>query len=212
MKVGVRPNGLAYAPGHRLLLAANVGNPSRPGSHTVTLVDVEQGAVLASIPVRGRTRWTVFDAAQGIFFVNIMDPALIVVIDPARPEAVARKISIPDRGPHGLDLDADRQRLYCACDGGKLLSVDTRSGVIHGTLELSGAPDVIFLDRELQHLFVAIGDPGVIDVIDVARWRRIETVSTEGGAHTLALDESAHRIYAFLPETHRASVYDDVGD
>src|ERR1700682_4038627 len=38
--VGVRPNGLAYAPLHKLLLAANVGDPAIPQSFTVSLVDV----------------------------------------------------------------------------------------------------------------------------------------------------------------------------
>jgi len=37
---------------------------------------------------------------------------------------------------------------------------------------LSGAPDVIFLDPRTKHLYVAIGDSGVIDVIDVATVRR----------------------------------------
>jgi hypothetical protein len=34
-------------------------------------------------------------------------------------------------------------------------------------------------------------------------------VSTERGAHTIALDEAANRVYAFLPETHRAAVLRD---
>lgn len=206
--VGVRPNGLACDPARRILLAANVGDPNRPGSHTLTLVDVDRRAVHASVEVPGRTRWTVFDSTRDVFFVNIADPAVIVVVDAARARVV-REVAIPDRGPHGLDLDADRQRLYCACDGGKLVAIDSGSGAIQGTLELSGVPDVIFLDRSLQHLYVAVGDPGVIDVIDTAAWRRLETVPTERGAHTLALDESAHRVYAFLPETHRAAVYED---
>ena len=33
--VGTQPNGLAYDPGRNLLLAANVGDPEQPGSHTV---------------------------------------------------------------------------------------------------------------------------------------------------------------------------------
>ena len=76
-------------------------------------------------------------------------------------------------------------------------------------LELSGAPDVIFLDPTLSHLYVAIGDPGTIDVIDVDAWKRIEVVATERGAHTIAWDETTHRVYALLPETHRASVFVD---
>lgn len=208
--VGVRPNGLAFAPDSGVLLCANVGDPAVAGSHTVTLVDARELSVLASVPVPGRTRWAVFDPAQGVFFVNIADPAWIVVIDPRRPGEIVRHFDVPDRGPHGLDLDPDRGRLYCACDGGQLVSLAAPSGAVLDTLGLSGAPDVIFFDRALAHLYVAIGDPAVIDVVDVERWRMLETIPTERGAHTLAMDDRAHTIYAFLPATHRAAIFEDI--
>jgi len=157
----------------------------------------------------GRTRWAIFDPEQHLFFVNIADPFQIVVIDPDAPAAVARTIEVPARGPHGLELDSSGHRILCACDEGKLVSLDSRSGEILGTLDLSGAPDVVFLNRAHRHLYVAIGDPGVIDVIDITAWKTREVIPTERGAHTLAHDESAHRVYAFLPQTHRASVFQD---
>jgi hypothetical protein len=40
----------------------------------------------------------------------------------------------------------------------------------------------------------------VIDVIDVRAMRRLETVPTEPGAHTTALDGRRHWLYVFLPE------------
>ncbi len=76
-------------------------------------------------------------------------------------------------------------------------------------MRLSGAPDVIFLNPRSGHLYVAIGDPGVIDVIDIATMRRKEAVPTETGAHTLALDRKRNKIYAFLPQSHRAAVFVD---
>ena len=85
VKVGVGPNGLAYGATQRLLLAANVGDPSRRGSFTVSLVDISRAALIANVPVPGRTRWTVFDQESGRFYVNIMDPPQIVVVDTADP-------------------------------------------------------------------------------------------------------------------------------
>ena len=76
-------------------------------------------------------------------------------------------------------------------------------------LPLSGIPDVIFYNAALKHLYVAIGNPGVIDVFDTESMRLIETVSTEKGAHTIAFDAEHNKVYAFLPETHRAAVYRD---
>lgn len=207
--VGVRPNGLAYDAGRGLLLCANVGDPDVPGSPSVTLVDVAARAALATIPMPGRTRWAMFDPGRQEFVVNIADPFQIVALDPAQTGRITRRIAVPARGPHGLDLDRERHRLYCACDDGTLVALATPSGKVVGSLALSGAPDVIFLNPARSRLYVAIGDPGVIDVIDVAAWSRVQVVATERGAHTIALDESTHRVYAFLPGTHRAAVFVD---
>ena len=62
-----------------------------------------------------------------------------------------------------------------------------------------GYPDVVFFNRKLQRLYVAIGDPGVIEVFDTSPLRRHETVATEGGAHTLSFDAGRNIICAFLP-------------
>ncbi len=75
VSVGVRPNGLSYDPSRNLLLAANVGDPAMPGSFTVSIVDVAKQAMIASVPVPGRTRWTIFDPQSNAFYVNIMEPA-----------------------------------------------------------------------------------------------------------------------------------------
>ncbi len=162
--VGVRPNGLAYSPAHHLMLAANVGDPKQPGSFTVTLVETRKHVRLADVPVAGRTRWTVYDAQAGVFYVNIADPAQIVVIDANSPAHVARALPVPAVGPHGLDLDAERQRLFCACDGKQLVCLDARTGATLNTLELGGGPDVIFFNAALRRLYVTIGDPGVIEI------------------------------------------------
>lgn len=76
-------------------------------------------------------------------------------------------------------------------------------------LPLSGPPDVIFLDPVLRHFYVAIGEPGVIDVFDIDRLKRPDVVVTEPEAHTIWLDLDRHRIYAFLPGSHRAAVFTD---
>jgi hypothetical protein len=97
----------------------------------------------------------------------------------------------------------------CACDAGVLFAIDAASGRVLGDVPLSGAPDVIFLHLQSGHLYVAIGDPGVIDVIDIGTMRFEEMVPTEVGAHTLALDRKRSKIYSFLPQSHRAAVFVD---
>ena len=99
--------------------------------------------------------------------------------------------------------------MLCACDAGVLIAVDATSGGVVGKVPLSGTPDVIFLQWQSARLYVAIGDPGVIDVIDIGTMRRLEVVPTEAGAHTLALDRKRSKVYAFLPQSHRAAVFSD---
>lgn len=81
-------------------------------------------------------------------------------------------------------------------NGGKLVSIDARSGNILSLSDISGVPDVVFYNPNLRHLYVAMGDPGVIDLFDT---------------ETLAFDARQNKVYAFLPETHCAAVYLDQG-
>src|SRR6266851_4450592 len=186
--VGVKPNGLAFDPTRGVLIAANVGDPAIAGSFTISVVDVGRKERIAEIPVPGRTRWTVYDPVRDMFYVNIASPAKIVTIDARNPRTVRSELDIAAAGPHGLDIDTASGRLFCACDAGVLFAIDAASGRALGEVDLSGAPDVIFLHPRTGLLYVAIGDPGVIDVIDTSRMRRVQTVNTEAGAHTLALD------------------------
>jgi DNA-binding beta-propeller fold protein YncE len=207
--VGVKPNGLAFDSARGILIAANVGDPSIPDSRTVSVVDLGRRERIAEIKVPGRTRWAIYDAALEMFFVNIASPARIVAIDARDPTRISKEYEVPAEGPHGLDLDPVKDRLLCACDAGVLFAIDTASGRVLADVPLSGAPDVIFLNPQSGHLYVAIGDPGVIDVIDIGSMRTEEVVPTERGAHTLALDRKRSKIYAFLPQSHRAAVFAD---
>ena len=202
--VGRRPNGLSYDPGRRLLLAANVGEPP-----SLSLVSVDERKEIARVPMPGRTRWTIFDPLTARFLVNIADPPRIVFLESARPDVAAGAIEIQARGPHGLDADLERRRLYCACDSGTLVVLDLDRGAVLTELPLSGAPDVVFLDAGLHRLYVAIGDPGVIDVFRTDTDTLIETVRTEKGAHTLAYDPSSHLVYSLFPQSHAAAVLQD---
>jgi DNA-binding beta-propeller fold protein YncE len=142
-----------------------------------------------------------------MFFVNIASPARIVAIDARDPTKISTEYAVPAAGPHGLDLDPAKGRLLCACDAGVLFAIEASSGRVLGDVPLSGAPDVIFLHPQSGHLYVAIGDPGVVDVIDIGTMRCKEVVPTEAGAHTLALDRKRSKVYSFQPQSHRAAIF-----
>ena len=207
--VGVKPNGLAFDPASGVLIAANVGDAAIPNSYSVSVVDIPRRERIAEISVPGRTRWAIYDAEHQTFFVNIASPALIISIDARDPSKISKAYEIPAEGPHGLELDAATGRLLCACDAGVLVAVDAASGRVLGRVSLSGSPDVVFLNSHFGRLYVAIGNPGVVDVIDIGAMRTQEVVPTEAGAHTLAIDRKRSKLYAFLPQTHRAAAFVD---
>jgi DNA-binding beta-propeller fold protein YncE len=201
LDVGVRPNGLAYDHRRQLVLAANVGDPAVPGSYTLSMIDLAKGGQRTEIAISGRTRWAVYAPEEDLFFVNIMQPSEIVVVDPRQPDRVARTISVPHAGAHGLDYDAATRRLFCACDAGVLVTLDARSGKMLDEKPLSGVPDVVFFNRQRRHLYVAVGDPGVIDVFSTASMARLATIETEPGAHTTALSPAGDWLCARLELT-----------
>jgi DNA-binding beta-propeller fold protein YncE len=211
VSVGVHPNGLAFDPRRGHLLSANVGDPSAPNSFTLSVVDTERKAMIGSVAMPGRTRWAVYDPQSDAFYVNIAKPAQIVIVTADDPIHVTSVLESPAPGPHGLDLDAEGGRLFCACDARQLLWLELPKGRILAQSSLSGSPDVIFFNPALHHLYVAVGDPGVIDVFDTDTMQRIEAAPSEMGAHTIAFDTDREELYCFLPQTHRAAVYVDEG-
>ncbi len=205
--VGERPNGLAYDARRRLVLAANVGDPAMPHSYTLSMVDLDARALRSSIEVPGRTRWTVFDADAHVFYVNIMQPSQIVVVDARQPDRLARTLPMPAGGAHGLDFDPATRRLFCACDAGVLVTLDAGTGKVLDQGKLSGVPDVVWFNPKRRQLYVAVGDPGVVDVFDTTTMKSLGSVATEKGAHTTAFPPAGDTVIAFLPQTHRAAIY-----
>ena len=201
--VGDRPNGLAYDPARRRLFVFNIGDP--PGVNcTVSVVAVNEMRVIATIPLPGRPRWAVYDPATDHVYANIQKPAEIVVLS-AKDLKIARAFNVPVAGPHGLVIAGER--LFCAADGEALVVLHRDTGAVIGTVALPGEPDVVMHDPALARLYVAIGSPGVVSVIDDQRLETLQTVSTESGAHTIGWNPETRTLYAFLPASSGAAVF-----
>src|SRR5258706_12748199 len=201
--VGAHPNGLAYDPPRRRLFVFNLGDP--PGHDcTVSVVALDGWQVIAAIPLPGRPRWAVYDVATDCVYANIRVPAQVVVLDAERL-TIARVMNVPAAGPHGLALAGER--LFCAADGQALVTLHRDTGAIVHSLPLPGEPDVVVHDPASQRLYIAIGAPGVVGVMDTARLEIMETVPTEPGAHTIAWDPAHRTLYAFLPVSLGVAVF-----
>jgi DNA-binding beta-propeller fold protein YncE len=204
-EVGAHPNGLAYDRRRRRLYSFNLGEPLGENC-TASVVDLASQRLVADLTLPGRPRWTVYDPERDVVYVNIQQPAQIVVLNCERA-AIEHSLEVPSDGPHGLWLDSGR--LFCAADGGNLVVFDSDSGEVIASLPLAGVPDVVMHDPDLRRLYVAIGDPGLVCSFDSDRLEQLETVETEQGAHTTGWDPVGRALYVFSPGSGGAAVYEE---
>ena len=201
--VGPKPNGLAWDPRRKRLLVADVHD------FHARLVDPAAGSVVMDTELPGRPRWCVYDRSAERFLVNIREPACVAVLA-AETAAVEARWPVPAAGPHGLDLDLDRRRVLVACDEGRVVALDMGTGGELASVAIAGEPDAIWHNPDRSRLYVAIGHPGVVDVVDTGEMALAQECPTEAGAHTTAFDRARQRLYVFLPQSGRAAVYQEV--
>jgi DNA-binding beta-propeller fold protein YncE len=205
VEVGPQPNGLAFDSRRRHLYSFNLGDP--PGANcSASVISLDERRVVATIGLPGRPRWAAFDSSTDSVFVNIQTPAVILRID-AGVLMESGRIEIGADGPHGLAFVEGR--FYCAADSEELVVIDDVVGGPRVTkrLPLRGAPDVVMHDARRERLYVAIGSPGVVTVIDTRTLEELETIETELGAHTIGWDLATGQLYAFAPQRGGALVF-----
>ena len=117
------------------------------------------------------------------------------------------QLPISVAGPHGLDLDRVNDLAFVACDGGAVVILDLEADREIGTVPVAGVPDAIWYNPSRQRLYVAIGDPGVVDVVNTEALTVDQQIATDKGAHTTAYDDKRQLLYVFLPQASRAAVY-----
>jgi DNA-binding beta-propeller fold protein YncE len=203
--VGPRPNGLAWDPDHRQLLVADVQE------NTARLLDPSRDpadAVLATVALPGRPRWAAYDPLAQRFLVNIREPACVAVLA-AKTAAPVAQWPVSVSGPHGMDFDLTSGRALVACDAGAVVALDLASGQELEQVPIAGGPDAIWFNPHRKLLYVAIAEPGVVDVVDTQAMVVVQQVETERDAHTTAFDAARQKLYVFLPSSCRAAVYEE---
>lgn len=197
--VDPRPNGLAWDPHHQQLLVADAQ------LNTARLINLA-GDTLAVTHLLGRPRWCVYEPQTQRFLLNIREPARIQVLAAETAQSL-EDWPIASVGPHGLDLNVSQGRAYCACDDGQVVSLDLATGQEMGRVTIPGEPNVVWYNPTLQQLYVAIGVPGVVVVIDTQQLTIMQTLPTEHGASRTAFDDQRQCLYVFLPSACQAAVF-----
>ena len=148
---GVRPNGMAFDEGRKILMVAGVDNAEKSNApQSLTFIETNSGKVIGRIELPGRTRWALYNADTDSFFVNVADPPSIVSVMADDLSRISRTFKIPVRGPHGLEQNKKSGTLYCACNESILIGLNLGTGTTEVLGLLTGPPDVIWLNRNLD--------------------------------------------------------------
>jgi DNA-binding beta-propeller fold protein YncE len=187
---GVRPDAIVYDTASGRVFSMNVG------SKDVTAIDAAKGVVVGTVPLDGRPEFAVSDA-EGKLFVNLEDSSAVQVLDTHSLSRVARWSLSPGTEPTGLALDPEHHRLFAACADSLMIVMDSNTGQVIASLPIGRGPDAAVFDSSKRLAFSSNG-VGTVTVIQEERpdnFRVRETVFTQAGARTMALDEKRHRLY-----------------
>jgi YVTN family beta-propeller protein len=188
---GINPDAILYEPTGRHVFTFN------GASKDITVLDASSLAVIATIPVPDKPEFAV-DDGHGQIFVNIeSDPGQIAVID-SKKLTVKSIWPLPGcNGPSGLAIDTGHFRLFSVCDGKVMAVTDARSGKQAALVPIGEHPDAAAFDDKRGIVYSSNGE-GTLSVIhqdSADRYSVVETVTTQRGARTMALDAATGKVY-----------------
>ncbi len=192
---GTNPDGVAFEPSTKTVWAFN------GRSSNVSVLDTSSNTVVATVPLPGKPEFPQVDE-HGSLFVNIEDKNEIVKLDAVGRKAVATWPLTGCESPSGMAIDRDKHRLFSVCDGGKMVVVDYESGKVLGLAAIGDSPDAAGFDPKHGLAFSSNGGDGTLTVVDAGKagFPVLQTVKTEKGARTMALDDSTGRVYLVTAE------------
>ena len=190
---GANPDAIVYDPKRGEVYVFN------HSGNSATVIDAKAAKVVATIQLGGAPEFAAVDSAAGRVYVNLEDKSEVAVIDSNKREVVAHWPLAPGEEPSGIALDAAHHRLFTTCHNKMMEMVDTESGKVVGSVPIGTGVDGAAFDDASQLAFASCGE-GVTTIAKEEapdKLMVVQTLTTERGARTIALDPKTHRI--FLP-------------
>jgi DNA-binding beta-propeller fold protein YncE len=187
---GIRPDAIVYDDASHRVFAMNAG------SEDATVIDAAKGVVVGTVPLGGKPELAVTDGT-GRLYVNLEDSSAVQVVDTRSLARVARWPLAPGTEPTGLAIDRERHRLFAACADSVMIVLDSSNGRVLASLPIGRGPDGAAFDPDTRRAFSSNG-VGTVTVVQEAgpeKFQVLESVPTQPGARTMALDEKTHRLY-----------------
>ena len=182
---------IIYDPASERIFSFN-GDP-----HDVTVIDPTKGTVVKTIPLGGGPEYAVADG-KGMVYDDNEDTSEVVVIDSRKLTVKARWPVAPAGHPTSLAMDLEHRRLFV---GGRnpqrLVVMSADDGKVIQSFPIGAGVDANVYESETRLLFSSTRE-GTIHVFhedSPDKFSEVETVKTEFGAKTMALDPKTHKLF-----------------
>lgn len=166
-------------------------------SDSATVIDSRTNKVAGTIPLPGKPEFAEADGSGNVF-VNIEDKNEVVRIDARGMKVTATWPIAPCDSPSGLALDPASHRVFSVCDNQTMIVLDARSGKVVGTSAVGNGPDTMAYDAKRHLVFSPNGQDGTLTILrqeSADRYTVMQTLKTQKGARTIALDSTTGKIY-----------------
>jgi len=196
---GQNPDAILYDPFSQKVFTCN-GRTSNS-----TVIDAKTNKVVATIPLDGRPEFSTTDG-KGKIYINIEDKSLINVINTSTLKVEQHWPIAPGDGPSGLALDNETHRLFSVCSNKLMVVIDAGTGKIITTLPIGDRCDGVAFDPGKKRAYASNGE-GSITVVQEENangFKVLETVTTQPGAKTIAVDKTTHHLYLTTAEYETA--------
>jgi YVTN family beta-propeller protein len=196
--VGTGPDCIIYEPKTQRVFTFN------GRSNDSTAIDAKTGKVAGTIALGGRPEYAAVDGA-GMVYDNLESTSEVVAID-ANTLAVKKRWPLaPAESPSGLAIDPKNQFLFSVCDGGKMAVSSTQFSKVLTIAPIGNGPDAAAYDPGTGLVFSSNGQDGTLTVLRqddltggivfIGKYFPLQTVTTQAGARTMALDTKTHRVF-----------------
>ena len=191
VSTGENPDAITYNPAQQEVYAFN------GRGHSATVFDAKTGNVLTTIALPGKPEFAIADPQAGRLYCNIEDKSEVAVID-TKTHAVVNSWPIaPGMEASGMAMDLANHRLFIGCGNKMMVMMDSTNGKVIATVPIGQGVDANMFDHGTKLAFSSNGE----GTVTIAREETpdklmpVQTLATERGARTMALDAKTHKIY-----------------
>ena len=179
-------------------------NPARQEAYlfcgraqAATVVDVKGQKVVATIPLDGSPEFAQVDPKANRIYNNIEDQSEVAEIDGDAHTVITNWPIAPGESASGMAIDTVNHRLFIGCHNRMMLMMDSENGKVLASVPIGTGVDANAFDPGTQLAFASCGDGTTTIAHEDAsdKLTVVQTLKTELGARTMALDPNTHKIY-----------------